>query len=306
MNASAPGLVSAATVRAHIELLHAQAARALNGAERPGVLQLEHRPYGRRRRHTRFAIGQIDRMVEAAIADASAGKNVYVEARTVSETLRGRARGAADATRGVFAFVVDADADKGKPATLPVEPSLIVESSPGNLHYWLFLDRALTADEAKPIGEAIRAGIGGDADTGVITQPIRVAGTPNYPSPNKIERGRTTVEPTRILKSDGPIYTADAARARRFRRSRRPSARNRRRPSRTGVIATRSRRSRPSAARIGPSSSSSPSKAAVAAGMGPDDVEEVFRRHPNGCASKFLSPMIAYEGDRPRLGQGSG
>ena len=40
MNASAPGLVSAATVRAHIEILHAQAARALNGAERPGVLQL--------------------------------------------------------------------------------------------------------------------------------------------------------------------------------------------------------------------------------------------------------------------------
>ena len=205
MNASAPGLVSAATVRAHIELLHAQAARALDGAERPGVLQLVSIDLtGGAAVTTRFNIGQIDRMVEAAIVDAQFGKNVYVEARTVSETLKGRARGAEDATRGVFAFVVDADADKGKPATLPIEPSLTIETSPGNFHHWIFLDRALTANEAKPLGNAIRAGVGGDADTAVITQPYRVAGTPNYPSPSKVERGRTTVEPTQHPKKRRP------------------------------------------------------------------------------------------------------
>jgi hypothetical protein len=93
VNATAPGVVATATVRAHIELLHAQAARAFDGAERPGVLQLVSiDPTGGAAVVTRFAIGEVDRMVEAAIADANAGKNVYVEARTVSDTLRGRAR----------------------------------------------------------------------------------------------------------------------------------------------------------------------------------------------------------------------
>src|SRR4051812_23553215 len=112
MNATA-ALVDTAEVRAFMELVHAQAARALEGATRPGVLQLVSiHPSGGSAVSTRFAIGQIDRMVEAAIDDAQAGTNVYIETRTTAHTGTGRGR-TAD-TRGVFAFVVDADADKGK------------------------------------------------------------------------------------------------------------------------------------------------------------------------------------------------
>jgi len=46
----------------------------------------------------------------------------------------------------------------------------------------------------------MRAAIGADSDTGVVTQPYRVAGTPNYPSKAKQARGRTLVEPTRIVE----------------------------------------------------------------------------------------------------------
>jgi hypothetical protein len=139
-------------VRRFANILHAQAARALAGADRPGLLQLV-RVHSS---HTgavpsRFPIGDVDRMVEAAVGDAASGHNVYVEARTVERTAHGRGRAAN--TRGVFAFVVDSDADIGKTAALSIQPSLVVETSPGNQHLWLFLDRALTAAQAAPLSK---------------------------------------------------------------------------------------------------------------------------------------------------------
>jgi len=74
----------------------------------------------------------------------------YIEPRTVSEQLQGRA----EDTRGVFAFVVDSDADKGK-AGHADGASLRIETSPGNAHLWLFLDRALTTEQAMPIARAV-------------------------------------------------------------------------------------------------------------------------------------------------------
>jgi hypothetical protein len=127
VNANAPGLVDAATVRAHLELVHDHAARALNGADRPGFLQLDRiHPAGGPAVSTRFAVGDVDRMVEAAIDDAGAGFNVYVETRTVAQGTR--KRGGVTDTHAVFGLVVDSDADKDKAATLPIEPSAIIGS----------------------------------------------------------------------------------------------------------------------------------------------------------------------------------
>jgi hypothetical protein len=58
----------------------------------------------------------------------------------------------------------------------------------------------------------IRAATGADSDTGTITQPYRVAGTPNFPSASKRARGRV-VSPTRIVAHGGITWTADELRA---------------------------------------------------------------------------------------------
>jgi hypothetical protein len=116
------------------------------------------------------------------LTSAKGGYNVYVEARSVRPGRPDeRGRGKIESTIGCFAFVVDRDGDRGKSGHVNGDASVVVETSPGNFHEWLFLDRALDAGDAKPLGEMIRKATGTDSDTGVVTQPYRVRGTPNYP-----------------------------------------------------------------------------------------------------------------------------
>src|SRR5687768_10147894 len=98
----AAALIDARAVRSFISIIHTHAAGALAGAHRPGLLQLVRiHPESETAVTSRFRIGDIDGMAEAALADAAAGHNVYVEGRTVAETTRGR--GGKGDTRGVFA-----------------------------------------------------------------------------------------------------------------------------------------------------------------------------------------------------------
>jgi hypothetical protein len=138
-------------------------------------------------------------MTREAITASKSGNNIYVEGRTVRGGLNGKQRGTIADTIAVFALTVDSDADKGAAWTPTVPISLSVETSPGNAHHWLFLDKAIRPQTAQRLGERLKAAVGGDADTGVITQPYRLAGTVNYPSKKKRERGRT-IAATRILE----------------------------------------------------------------------------------------------------------
>ncbi len=202
------GLAGESTVREFLTIISEQAERAIGGSERPGFVQLTRIYPDGAAVPRRFSISDVDRMAKTAIADAQAGHNVYVEGRTLrNETDPGK-RGDQKDTEHVFAFVIDSDNDKGKAGTLPVEPSLIVESSPGNFHYWLFLNAAIRADQAKEIGDAIKAASGADSDTGVVTQCYRVAGTPNYVTKTKRERGRY-ISNTRIVEHTGKTYAAE-------------------------------------------------------------------------------------------------
>jgi AAA domain/RepB DNA-primase from phage plasmid len=142
----------------------------------------------------------IERMTSDAINASESGHNVYIEARTTRRGLNGKERGKLTDTVAVYALVVDSDADKGKAWTPTVSVSLTVSTSPGNHHYWLFFETALDPATAQKLGERLRKATGGDADTGVITQPFRVSGTTNYRSKKKQERGRTATAPTRTLE----------------------------------------------------------------------------------------------------------
>jgi hypothetical protein len=202
--------VDEATVRQFIEIIAAHARQAINGAGPPGVLQLSRlNPLDTNPIPSRFTLDDIENMVKTAVGDALAGHNAYIEARTVREDLRGNRRGEIGDTAWVFGLVVDADADKGKAGNVTVRPSIVIETSPGNFHYWYLLTRAIPWAQAQVIGDAIRANSGADADTGVVTQPYRIPGTPNFPSAAKQARGRIAVEATRIVEWSGRLWDPD-------------------------------------------------------------------------------------------------
>jgi hypothetical protein len=202
--------VDEATVRQFIEIISAHARQVINGAGPKGVLQLSRlNPLDKSPIPSRFTLDDIENMVRTAVADALAGHNAYIEARTVREDLRGNKRGEIEDTAWVFGLVIDRDADKNLGGNVTVRPSLVIETSPGNFHYWYLLTRAIPWAQAQVIGDAIRAASGADKDTGVVTQPYRIAGTPNFPSAEKQARGRITVEATRIAEQTGRLWDPD-------------------------------------------------------------------------------------------------
>jgi putative DNA primase/helicase len=202
--------VDEAAVRQFIEIISAHVVELAKGAARPGVLQICClSPLNEKLIPHRFRIDDVDGMVRTAVEAAKAGLNTYLEARTVRADLRGAERGKIDDTEFVFGLVVDSDNDKGKGGVITARPSLTVETSSGNYHYWYLLSQLVAARRAQQIGDAMRAATGADADTGVVTQCYRVAGTPNYPSKAKRARGRTTVEPTRIVEESGRLWDPD-------------------------------------------------------------------------------------------------
>ena len=202
--------VDEATVRQFIEIISAHARQVINGAGPPGVLQLSRlNPLDHSPIPSRFTLDDVENMVRTAVSDALAGHNAYIEARTVRSDLRGSQRGGLEDTAWVFGLVADCDADKNMGGNITVRPSLVIETSPGNFHYWYLFTRAIPWVQAKAIGDAIRASSGADKDTGVVTQPYRIAGTPNFPSAEKQARGRVTVEATRIVEWTGRLWDPD-------------------------------------------------------------------------------------------------
>jgi RepB DNA-primase from phage plasmid len=202
--------VDETTVRQFIEIISAHARRVINGAGPKGVLQLcRINPIDESVVPSRFTLDDVENMVRTAVGDALAGHNSYIEARTLRDGLRGRQRGTFEDTAWVFGLVADCDADKNKGGNITVRPSLVIETSPGNFHFWYLFTRAIPAAQAKLIGDAIRASSGTDQDTGVITQCYRVAGTPNFPSATKQARGRVAIEATRIVEQTGRLWDPD-------------------------------------------------------------------------------------------------
>ena len=203
-------LIDAVEIRRFLELISSHATKLVNGAKSSGFLNLcRISPLDSDKVVTsRFTVDDAEHMIEAALCDAERN-NVYIEGRTVRPGLPASSRGDLKDTQCVFALVIDSDADKGKAGQINVRPSLVVETSPGNYHFWFLLSDAISAEQAKVIGDVMRAGSGADADTGVPSQPFRVAGTPNFPNKAKQARGRCTVEATRIVDRSGYLWEPD-------------------------------------------------------------------------------------------------
>ena len=119
------------TVREFVTIISEHTVALAKASSKPGVLQLTRlSPADEKLFPTRFKLDSVDDMVRAAIADANASHNVYIEGRTVRADLRGAARGTLADTEFVFGLVVDVDHDKGKGGAVTVRPSLTIE------RYW--------------------------------------------------------------------------------------------------------------------------------------------------------------------------
>jgi len=205
-------------VRESITTLVAQAKAAtkhiVEEEKHPGLLQmvLVHPADEKVSGIYRYDLGDpnlIEELIKDAVNASKSGHNVYIEGRTVRRGLASKQRGGLADTVAVFALVVDSDADKGKAWTPTVPTSLAVETSPGNTHFWFFLENAVDADTGKALGDWLRTATNADADTGNVCQPYRVAGTVNYPGKKKLERGRV-ITPTHSLGFDpGTLWTPE-------------------------------------------------------------------------------------------------
>ena len=287
-------------VRTFAERLNSHVAAAFTGYHDPGLMQLVAiHPASEATLTFPFKIGEVNYMVAEAIRQAESGHNVYIEARTVqSGVKRGKRGGIAD-TVGVFGLVNDADADKGKAGRLSVEPSFVIETSPGNAHHWILLDRPLGAQQAQELGAAIRSQGGADSASGVVTQPYRIPGTPNYPGRLKLARGRTTV-PTSIVSLDGKVWSAAELQAA-FPSKPKPQVECREREA--GASGITSPRVEDVVSETGGDRSSRFYAAVAFAfkdGLTQDDLEALMRQYPEGCSGKYLEPYdrLAREIDR--------
>ena len=297
-------LIDATTVRKFLELLHSRAAAALSHVRRPSVLQLVSiSPDDRGMSYSPFAIGDVDRMVEAVLIDARSGRNTYVETRSVRPGRpreRRPGRGKANATLGTFAICIDSDGDRDRAARID-GGATVVETSPGNQHLWLFLYRALDAGDAERLGKPVRKSAGGDHCSGVVTQPFRIPGTPNYPDAKKRARGRAVV-PTKLIAVSDKLWTsseietvfsteetqtAKTQPARKVAGALNAGARTPGTPHRKAIAKAKI------AAKVNSKTDRSVSfhsavTAAARAGMSPDEVEVEMREHPNGPQQKYL------------------
>jgi hypothetical protein len=290
-------LIDPATIRKFLQVLHDRAAAALSHVRRPGVLQLVSiAPDDKGMSVSPFVVGDVDKMVEAALIDARAGRNVFVEARSTRPGRPAeRGRGKLESTIACFALVIDRDADKGRGGHVNGIDTTVVETSPGNCHEWLFLHRALDAGDAKPLGEKLRKAVGADHATGVVTQPYRVPGLPNYPDAKKRERGRVVV-PTKLIRvsdklwtpveieaafSTGEVQIANTQPARKLAGALKPTPRHKATAKARIAAKVKSQTDRSAAFHAVVC-------ACADAGMSADEIETEMRQHPEGPQQKYL------------------
>lgn len=158
-----------------------------------------------------FRIGDVDTMVATIMGfDCHPRINLYMPWHVVRKDLERGKRGGETDIVACLAAVADIDNDKHTFGELPVEPSYIVETSPGNFQPTYFFDRPLPVSEAKPVLEALADFVGGDCGTKDAAHVWRIPGTVNIPTKSKLERGRSPIPvPVAIKKPfDGRLIAA--------------------------------------------------------------------------------------------------
>lgn len=179
-------------IREHVEMLHSLAAgiegvlvtstyyaNPAGDSDTPGTV-------------THHAIGDVGGMVEAIVAHAkTTNANVFTGMQVMRKGLGRGSRGKESDIVAILGLVIDLDADTGKVGEVPIEPSMVLETSEGNFQPFILFDRPLSPAEAKPFAAALKRATGSDHGTADIAHVWRIPGTLNWPNRKKLERGRS-------------------------------------------------------------------------------------------------------------------
>jgi hypothetical protein len=158
----------------------------------------------------------------------------------------------------------------------------------------------LDANDAERLGKLVRKSTGGDHCSGVLTQPFRIAGCPNFVDAKKRARGRVTA-PTKLIAVSDKLWTSSEieavfstgkiqaatsqpivkAAAALKPATPSPSTRYRKAVARAKILSKITSKTDRSAA------FQSAVNAAARAGMTPDQIEAAMRDNPNGASAKI-------------------
>ncbi len=184
--------------REYLTLLSERARQAIDDGLAPANSKLVLCSYGEnlRPRIEHFRPDAVSRMVEVVEKWAEEDeRNIYAPWCLYAHDLARGKRGEIQDIVAVLALCADLDNDKEGTKVgikdLPCDPSLVIETSPGNMQALFVLDRALTAEEAKPAAQGLRSAVpAADSGTGDIDHVWRIPGLTNWPKKAKRDRGR--------------------------------------------------------------------------------------------------------------------
>jgi hypothetical protein len=147
------------------------------------------------------------------IAARQRGDNCYIGIALMKPGLSTHQKGTEADVSGVLAAVTDWDG-KNDPKTrlgrLPGYPHAEVETSPSNFQCWYFFDRPYPVAEAKPVLTALARCTKSD-HTQSCDHVFRVPGTLNWPSRQKIAKGRSAVPwRARLTSIADPDWQSDS------------------------------------------------------------------------------------------------
>jgi RepB DNA-primase from phage plasmid len=182
-------------IEMHIGLLHDLAA----GCD--GILTLIAIEESEAAQVQRFRIGDADPMIETIMGfEGRPWINLYAPWAVMRSDLPPRKKGGESDVVACLAAIADLDNDKHKFGELPVEPSYVIETSPGNYQAFYFFDQPLSASKAKPVLAALCDSVGGDSGTKDVAHVWRIPGTLNIPTKSKLARGRSPLPAHTAIK----------------------------------------------------------------------------------------------------------
>lgn len=121
----------------------------------------------------RFYNLAIERAAMLADASSTPNEDVYFAVSAFSGPLR------SGDDEGAFCQVVYADVDRITPDAFRVEPSIVVQTSPGHYHCYWVLDRPYRQSEIAAVSMKLPRVHDLDASSGIATKLLRVPGTTN-------------------------------------------------------------------------------------------------------------------------------
>jgi len=162
-------------------------------------------------RNLHFEIGDVDGMTEAAFALGNhQHRNIYIPLAVMRADLKRAAKGSEADIEAVLGLVADFDdPDAARYAKrMPVDPALVMETSPGRYQALVLFDTPQKPADAKQLAIGLKQAAACDHGTADLSHVWRVPGTLNWPNKKKVAEGRSPQpQPVKIAEPWMGVFT---------------------------------------------------------------------------------------------------